>query len=382
MESLMLYLTIFLVTLCILILEDLSYKYAFDNNNQNIKFYHRKFYINGILKKSIFFLLAFFPLIVLSGQRFFVGTDYGNYLAIYKQIGEMNLRELIDKSKYLEPLYVFFNKISYILSNGNEKAIFYSSALLIFLILYLTLLKMKEKFKISLTLGTYIFLFFFFPLTLNIIRQMIAIVFVLYAFLFLLEKKSLAFLTLIFFASGFHNSAIILFPLVALNFIRENKYKYLFFLILLSPMFVASVLELLPSINLFSRYLAKYSIQRNSISIFDVIEASFFLIPIFLNRKKILKVFPESKPLFLISLLIIPIVVVSSYQFWFSRMSYFIFILMIYFFPVIVKVQKDKKSKLLWEIFFLSYFFVYFILKFYIVGTEGIFPYSTLHFVI
>ncbi len=160
------------------------------------------------------FLCMFLP----AALRYGIGTDYFNYIDI------LNSRTL---NSNIEWAYRMMNDIIRYL-NLDIQWIFIISSFLI----YIPICFLVKKNKI------FIYVLFFILLvylrSYNIIRQAIAISFVLCAFSHYIEnRKNIVLIIGALFASTFHFSALLILPLILFLKIRFNKSFILIFLVIL-----------------------------------------------------------------------------------------------------------------------------------------------------
>ncbi|MFI3805991.1 EpsG family protein [Vagococcus fluvialis] len=375
MQSLLLYYIVFFVSIFF------SHYLLINNDtihdNQVIYLKNKDISFNLVyFKRMLKFFPVFFLPILISGTRYNVGTDYENYYNLYSILKQADFSELMRQTAFNEPVFVFFNKISSIITFNSDKGIFFTSAVVIFYLLYKTVLFFNDRYKTGVSYPIFIFYMYFFALTFNIQRQMIAVLILFFAYTKLIEKKYISYILLVFIATGFHSSAIlgILFLPISIFITKE---KIINIILLISPLFVGVLYEIILKIDFFSRYFYRYETIKGNISYLTLLELLIFIIPLFLNRKKIIETYPELKIVFPLSLVSIPLLFFSSYQHWFGRTIYFISTLQIVLIPLIIKIQTKKINKILYFWMYVFYFLGYFYLKFYIVGTEEIFPFQT-----
>lgn len=154
---------------------------------------------------KLFALLSFVPLTVIMAVRYYVGTDYGSYYSFFysvPQFVESGFRLLVDVTKTFsnDPQSVFVVS-AVIICGGYFYMIYKESVLPVYSILLFVLC--KDYF-----------------IAMNLVRQYIATVIIMFAFPYIKEKKifqSLAFLVIAFF---FHKSVIIFIPLYILYIIE------------------------------------------------------------------------------------------------------------------------------------------------------------------
>lgn len=322
-----------------------------------------------------FFLISIVP-IILSGERYNVGTDFQTYLSIFEDINSRNILELIRLSKFLEPMYVVINKISAILFFESGKSVFYVTSILIFGFLYIGILGYRKEIKLSIPLSYLIFFCSIFPLTLNIQRQLLAVMIVFIAYRYLLRNETIKFIVMIFIAASFHSTALIVLPLFLFGILNKKVVKIIYITMILSPVFISLGIPLIQKIEFFGKYLERYSLSEyHGISIFRTGEVFLLTLPIIINRKLLEEKFNGIVRLYPVLLLSIPLLVIGGYEPWANRLIYYITILQVVIHPIVLTVQKNPKNKKIWLWIFISYYICYFILKFVIVGNEGIFPY-------
>lgn len=315
--------------------------------------------------------------IIISGERYNVGTDFQAYLSIYQDISSKNIVELINLSKYLEPLYVLLNKLSTFISFGSEKGVFYAASSLIFASLYIGILAYRKQTEFSIGLSYLIFFCMFFPLTLNIQRQMIAVMIVFIAYRFLLSNEPIKYIFLVLIASGFHSTALIMLPVFLFNILNKKIVKLFYIIILLSPIIIQLGIPIIQNLELFGKYFERYNLfDFQGISLFRLGELFLLIFPIILNRKTIEETNPEIVKIYPVLFISLPLLIIGGYEPWANRLIYYVMILQVYFHPVVVSSQKRDLNKRVWLLLFLVYYVCYFILKFMIVGNEGIFPYK------
>ncbi|MFB5515768.1 EpsG family protein [Enterococcus gallinarum] len=376
MQSLLLYLIVFLISSITILFVKTKKLEGINLKILDIK--KMELSITSI-KQLLFYIPVFLLPILVSGYRYFVGTDYANNMMLFENLKKANFNELIRQTNFNEPFYVFLNRIGSILFIENSVGIFFLSAIITFYFIYKTILYFKSKYDINTFLSLWIFYCSFFPLMLNIQRQMIAVSIIAYSYTKLIEKRYVSFIVYCIIATFFHSSAIIILPMILLELFR-NRMKFVYVILIVSPLFTSTLITLISDIPFFSKYFYRYALEKNGLSIISLIEIAIFLIPLFVFKNEIIKKDKNINILFPISLFTIPIIFLSSYQNWFSRSVYYISILEVVLIPLIIKSQEKKdKYHLMYAGFFL-YFFLYFVLKFYIVGNEEIFPYRTLNF--
>ncbi|WP_424840665.1 EpsG family protein [Sphingobacterium cellulitidis] len=156
------------------------------------------------LKSKWLFLISFILLFILSAYRdFAVGTDTLNYQVQFQVVESgQNLK--------IEPLWHYLIKLI-VLLNGDFRSLLIVSSLLTLLPIFFVVLKVNKLPIFSIFL--YITLYYYFY-SFNIVRQSIAMSWVLLALYFLADKNTIKFLLFASIAGLFHYSAFIILPAV------------------------------------------------------------------------------------------------------------------------------------------------------------------------
>lgn len=165
----------------------------------------------------IFSTVAFTSMFIVSGCRYYVGTDYGTYRGIFMNI----MNEELPKH---EIGYYLLSKISYII-DSNPQTIFIVTSLIILLLIFFTINKYCSRYE----LGLYLFItLFHYYASFNVIRQYIAIAITFYAVRYIFEEKYYKYLISIILASTFHLTAIIMIPFYFIVRIKMDTKEYIY----------------------------------------------------------------------------------------------------------------------------------------------------------
>lgn len=343
----------------------------------------KEVYIKNINIKIFFSVCIFLCPTLLAGLRYDVGTDYLAYLDMYNNIKVFNPIDFW--SQYVEiyqvePLFYLLCRTIYLIYD-NEVVFFAICELLIVVFLFEGI----KNFKGSqdMLLSFMIFLFSFFPLTLNIIRQAIAIAIVFFAFSLFFKKKYVLSFLAITFAAGFHSTAVVFYTIFLFVKFKNQQWNRLkdsiyFFMILFTPIILKILISIVSKIPLFDLYFTRYQLDFNNggigflINILPVlVPCTYYGIKSNIFKNEILSVFE-------IYLLQIPLSYLGYYVGWASRLASYTSILEIILIPYILRAIKNKKEKRIVKIYFVIYYFIYFVVYFCLLGHSQIFPYKFL----
>lgn len=165
-----------------------------------------------------FLLISLGVPVLLAAIRKDVGTDFYNYQVLYREISAIQtFREFVDKSMRTEPGYMLLNIAVHRIFH-SEQMVFAVSALLIYAFFFAGII--QEHKSHSAILGLFVFYTCFFFMSMNIIRQYIAIAMIFYAMRFLCERKGGHFFLWVMLASLFHDTAVLMLPFY---FLYGNK---------------------------------------------------------------------------------------------------------------------------------------------------------------
>lgn len=188
------------------------------------------FYVPSIIKMTTIggiYLLAILLTSFLAGYRdYTIGTDvlvYGN-IWFHNAVLSNNFWNYLEwaNNSSIGVLYATFN---YVVSRFTSNVhIFYFWYSFVETALVLMTLR-KNRIDIVLGMSTYYFLFF--NLTLNILRQSLAMIVIVWGFNYVTEKKLWKYLLIVLIASGFHSTAMIAIIIYPLYWIANNREKLL-----------------------------------------------------------------------------------------------------------------------------------------------------------
>lgn len=154
------------------------------------------------IKKKMFLILTLGLLTIMAALRAkTVGNDTSNYLYFFDNLSmgkDLSASRFEIGYVYLNKLLIFFTSQSQVLLIVSSIFTMYGFARIIY--------------KYSTSPGLSVFLFFtlgYFGMTMNTIRQNIALVFILFAYDFLRERKLLKFVLLVVSATLFHRTALL-----------------------------------------------------------------------------------------------------------------------------------------------------------------------------
>ena len=161
-------------------------------------------------------LLSFFSLFLLSGFRVGVGIDYVNYERWFYDIYTYDYNHIeIGFIAIVKSIQVF---------TMDSQWLFIIMSLLTFIGLYISIIKFSKYPALS------VFLFCcmgFLSHSLNLSRQFIAIMIILYAYRYVINGSLVKYVMSVFLASLFHQTALILLPIYFLLRLKLNTRWYI-----------------------------------------------------------------------------------------------------------------------------------------------------------
>ncbi len=212
----------------------LSMFFAFLYQSNIIRFNNRK------VSKNFFAFLSSLPLLIVSGIRFNVGYDYVSYASFFKLLLAGKTNDFVE--------FGFFYLTKFIQIFSDNYIVFFFVLSLIFI--YFTFKAIYEEspnpvLSIFLLVSTQ-----YFFISMNGIRQFIALSMFLYSIRYIRERKLIPFLIVMLFASSIHAVSLILIPMyylyntkispklqiivLSLLFLLRNTIKTIVYSVLLS----------------------------------------------------------------------------------------------------------------------------------------------------
>lgn len=190
------------------------------------------------LTKKMQIVLSLLPILLIIWTRYGLGADYFSYNEMYLKLGSGSLIQIFSIYKVIEPGFKFFMW----LSSTIGLSFYFFIGILNSVLTYFAIKWIDENSKNAVMSVMLFFSMFFIVWILSALRQSIVLVFSLY-FLFNRKRDSgpVKSALLIMFLALFHKSALVLFILYPVRYIKWNKKTHL---ILLSIALISSLLPL------------------------------------------------------------------------------------------------------------------------------------------
>lgn len=270
----------FLTFFIIIVLFKIEPNVMIDDKHYQLKIGKNRVVDISIGNVELIFLISLLMLFIIGAIRSDVGTDY----AIYS---DYHIPKVLSGDYFhIEP----FSTLLFLLGglSGSYQVIF---ALIHFLILVFTI---KAIYDQSVNYSFSFYLFFtlgFFNMSMNLMRQSIAIAIFLYALKYINQKNLGKYFLWIAIATMFHKTAFIYFPLYFLNYISFSFKKLFGFILVLIPLslFFDDILDFITkNLGIYRNYWGKTEmstrIDHNFSLTYWSVNLMTFLLMLFLYR--------------------------------------------------------------------------------------------------
>lgn len=322
-----------------------------------------------ILKKYGFFLSAGI-IILVSGTRNKVGTDYESYTDIFFQIKD-GLPVLIEIG------YFFLNKVFINFENGYRFVFFLTSG-----ITYYLFFKLLRRENILFLGIIFLFTFGFVFFANNAIRQALVIPIFYLSIKYIEQRAPVKYFSAIAFAALFHFSALFLIPIYWIYKINFNKNIWVLLLLIsliisftsATNLFISNILKLIPRFSGYAQHDITSSLSSGATAILYI----FIYLVILCYYRYFQK--NERERIYLNILLIgFNIAFILMPVSFLYRIAYYFLFLLVIIIPILIKNITDRNNKII-----LTYFFILFSLIFWakalLLNDHGCIPYQTFIF--
>lgn len=313
----------------------------------------------SIYKKLISYIfigIAFISMLIVSGYRYYVGTDYATYKHLFSDTYP-KMNELPSD----EVGYYILNKLVYKI-NTDYQSIFIVTSLIILLLIFITIYRECNKYE----LGIYLFITLgHFYTSFNVIRQYIAIAITFYAVKYIFERKFYKYLIAVLLASSFHITAIIMIPFYFIVQIKMDTKK-----------FICGIIIGIVGLNAFEKMLSilidlfpKYEHYNDSVfftygSTTGLIIYGVIFIVMYIYRNKLIKA--DIKNSVYINFIFISLLVsiLTTKGVLFERIAGFFNIYAVILIPNLIDIFNKKERRLLYySILCVGYLYCYIMLR-------------------
>lgn len=323
--------------------------------------------------------LSLIPPIIVAGLRYAVGTDYRTYVSIYENLSMLNQKEFLATNiSGIEIGYYWLIKFSAGLYNDPKTMFILASALTIGFF-YMGLKRFNPAHKAQIY---FLYLMTIFPLTLNAVRQGIAMSICFFAFSYISEKKFKHYAFWLIAASLFHLSSIVLLPLYFINKLVKTtslKDQYISLAKILSASLVLFILlplvgSFFSSFSIFNRYAEyKYIVSEGKNYLFFLKATIMALVLILYKRIARL----DNNAVFLTAFAVLE-VACTTLGFALpilSRVSLYFAFYSIILLSYIPDVFSDRFGRYISKTAIIVYGFSFFILIYYVAAYSQVMPY-------
>lgn len=325
-------------------------------------------------KIDFWFLVAVMLPVLLAAFRDNVGSDFENYLWMYKGQSNISFSQwLWDSGTYIDgtPLGIWLvSRIAFFFE--SQEVYFGLLALLIIVPIFLFI--KNEISRESCFLSAFIFLTGTFSTGLNITKQCIALAFVIYGTRYVFERKLIKYIFCVSVAYCFHPSAIVA---VFIYFFQKKEFEGFsfkrFFLILLSIAFAFSISFILENIGgRFASYSSTVRTEFNNKSFYlDLIWLCLF----FLFKRNYQKV-NQKNELFITLFFIGCIMTITGFMSPYIKRIALYYAFFGDFLIAQTPVLLPKKEQMTMKIIIFAYVMFVFTYSFYVLGHSDIIPYK------
>lgn len=344
---------------------------------QNVQYGHGLMVKRNVKIKIERFIVGLGIILVLSllcGFRSYeVGTDTSAiYLPYYYN------KYCINNVAYEGTEYLFYGilKVGYFLFHSYTGVL----CLISFLTLTFAFIGLSYfKNRVSLPLAMLIYVSFIYFESFNIMRQILALSIIVFAFRYLEKKHYFIYLLWCFVAAFVHNSSIVSIGLLVIYLSLKNKkvYNILFVLICLLPFLLSPIMNLLANVPVLSIYFERYKLELDfSIQNFSYIIyfSPAFVICLYFRKALIKK---DLKNKFYLTMLLLVFIcgLFKLYMVWISRLLYYFSFSVCILLPQCVPLCKNEQNGKMLKLFIAFYCLAYFILFYLVLGNGDIYPY-------
>ena len=260
-------------------------------------------------------IIILIPSIVAGLRDTSIGTDVDKYVG--PDFGYAVKSESIGayfETSQEEPLYTLLNYIVSRFTTDVHWILFFVQLIMTTLV-YLAIYQQRKK--IPMWISMLIYLFLIYTRFLNLIRQGIAVCFIIFAFRYIEKQKLKPYLLIILIATLFHRTAILALPLYFIYWLvnqnnkRSKKLMIVMYILLIISVFYYDIfLELFLKINIlpdkFQVYIDKFQKDSFDPNIFLTLYKGIWLVLVAIFYKELNKNDKNTK--FFINLLVIDII--------------------------------------------------------------------------
>ena len=296
------------------------------------------FYKPSKVKNLVYIMLSFSQLFIIMAFRKQIGFDYNMYARGFRDMAGAGFKKLSYGD--WESGYVIMNKLLGLIPGMDYDWFMVIMAVIAIVPMALFIFNNSEMPWVSTILYVNLFLFF---MSMNFLRQMVALSIMLLAWYFMKKKKFIRFALLIVFASLFHTTVLIMLPayfLVKMKPVLKELFIYGFILLWFYTA-STSIFQLLTSF-----YHEEYS---NTVFIKEGVAAVYAIVPIFITviafimvKTGTINLTPENRYIINLTLIGSIMMLMMSKHSIIERFSYYFIPFMTLAVPMICQSIKTK----------------------------------------
>lgn len=323
---------------------------------------------------NVFFaLLTILIPSIFAGLRYGIGTDYYSY-----QEGFTRIKNYFDVDT--EFLYLYINKFVAFIGLDFQTVLFIT-AFITTLFIYLSLKNYQDSIYIG--VGMLVYMLMYYQISFNAIRQIAAMAIILFSIKYIHERKLIKFTLFILLAMGFHETALLFYPIYFLYFLYgTNKHKLLkivsfSILILIMINYSTILFPVISSFETFSYYADSYlrTEKEFELGVGIFFRTLPFILAGFLFRKELTK---SHEFILIFNIMIIgciSLLTAYSSENYTERISYYFLSTLIIFVPYICKLSKTHNKYVIGIIVVLSVIALWY-MDFIYLGRNETIPYQ------
>lgn len=358
------------------------------NNMQSLFFYLISFAISVLFfyignnknNKPIKVLAILIP-IFIGGCRYYVGTDYTNYIDYYNVYSSLTLEQYLSQMGIFEILFYLISKLSFVLTDNYFFMFFISNAvIIIFTFGAINKFNLKNQYLVW-----FLFLLLYFPMMLNAVRQGVSVAITFYMLALFFNEKYKKSLAVSCLSPLFHTSGVLTIIIFCTFYCLKKKLKkksiknifVISLIILLCIPICSKIIAYLPFLQQYTKY-ETITVEGNNYTFY--LKLCILLI-FFLFYKGVEKKYDNAFFFYLLFSIEVILTLLGFISPFIKRITLYFSVGQLLLWSIIPELGINKQSKHSLNILTIVYSISYFILAYYFLGQSDIFPYQSIfHF--